>query len=215
MTFTATVSSRAASIPAGTVEFFDGATTLGSFPLSGGTSSFSTAGLAVGAHTITATYSGDATYVTSTSAPTQTVDPIPAPSNLVATAVSSTQINLTWTDNAPSETGFTIQRATNSAFTTGLTTITLNGANQTFYTNTGRAPNTTYYYRVRAFNALGVSAWSTIASAFTAVPGSPVAPSTWSPRRSARRRSTWPGPTTPPMRPGSRSSGRRAPASPA
>ena len=100
-----------------------------------------------------------------------------APSNLVATAVSSTQINLTWTDNATNETGFTIQRATNAAFTNGLNTITLNAANQTVYINTGRQPNTTYYYRVRAFNAVGPSAWSNVASAFTAVPGSPAAPS--------------------------------------
>ena len=99
-----------------------------------------------------------------------------APSNLVATAVSSTQINLTWTDNATNETGFTIQRATNSAFTSGLNTINL-GANQTAYNNTGRNPSTTYYYRVRAFNVVGFSAWSNIAFAFTAIGGSPAAPS--------------------------------------
>ena len=43
------------------------------------------------------------------------------------------------------------------------------------YSNTGRAPNTTYYYRVRAFNADGFSAWSNTASATTpsAIPAVP------------------------------------------
>ena len=174
VTFAASVAPAAAT---GTVEFFDGAASLGTAPLSGGTAAVSTATLVVGLHTITAVYSGDATHATSTSAGyTQTVDPIPAPSNLVAVAVSSTQINLAWLDNAPSETGFTLQRATNLAFTSGLNTITL-AANTNIYTNTGRNPSTTYYYRIQAFNALGVSAWSNIANAFTAVIGSPTAPS--------------------------------------
>jgi hypothetical protein len=103
----------------------------------------------------------------SNSASATTPNALPqAPSNLTATAVSSTQINLAWTDNAVNETGFTIQRATNPNFN-GATTITLNGANQTAYNNTGRAPNTTYFYRVRAFNPLGVSPWSNTASATT------------------------------------------------
>ncbi len=99
-----------------------------------------------------------------------------APSNLVATAVSSTRINLTWTDNANNETGFTIQRATTPNFNGGTVTITLNGANLTSYSNTGRTPSTTYYYRVRAFNAAGPSAtWSNTASATTpsALPAAP------------------------------------------
>ena len=179
VTFTASVFPNTAT---GTVEFFDGvppiATSLGSSPVVGGTASLTTAALASGTHTILAVYSGDANYLGSTGSLTQIVLSVPAaPSNLVATAISSTQINLTWTDNATNETGFTIQRATNAAFTTGLNTITLNAANQTVYTNTGRAPSTTYYYRVQAFNAEGPSAWSNVASAFTAVAGSPAAPS--------------------------------------
>ncbi len=179
VTFTATVSVLSGvGTPSGSVEFFDGATSLGTGTLAGGVATFATAALAAGSHDITATYGGDASFAGSTGTMTQVVDPIPAaPSNLVATAISSTQINLAWTDNATNETGFTIQRATNSAFTNGLNTITLNAANQTFFTNTGRAPSTTYWYRVRTFNAFGFSAWSNVASAFTAVAGSPAAPS--------------------------------------
>ena len=98
-----------------------------------------------------------------------------APSNLVAVAFSPTQINLGWTDNATNETGFTLQRATNATFTAGGTNITLNAVDQIAYNNTGRQPNTTYYYRVRAFNADGVSAWSNTASA-TTPPSIPAVP---------------------------------------
>jgi len=71
--FTATVSPAAAT---GTVQFLDGAIPLGSVALSGGTASLSTSALAAGAHTVTAVYSGDNSYATSSSsALTQTVNP--------------------------------------------------------------------------------------------------------------------------------------------
>ena len=44
----------------GTVEFFDGATSLGTSPLAGGLATFQTASLGVGSHSITGVYSGDA-----------------------------------------------------------------------------------------------------------------------------------------------------------
>ncbi len=66
-----------------------------------------------------------------------------------ATAVSYTQINLTWTDNSSTESGFEIDRATNSAFSSGLTTVTVT-SNVTTYQSTALSGNTTYYYRVRA-----------------------------------------------------------------
>ena len=64
VTFTATVLPAAAT---GTVQFFDGATSLGTATLSGGTASLSTAALAVGSHNITAAYGGDSSYGASTS----------------------------------------------------------------------------------------------------------------------------------------------------
>lgn len=71
VTFTASVSASAAT---GTVQFFDGGNSLGTFPLSGGSASLTTATLTVGAHSITASYSGDANFAGSTSsAITQTV----------------------------------------------------------------------------------------------------------------------------------------------
>jgi len=41
--------------------------------------------------------------------------PPAAPTNLTATAVSSRQINLAWTDNATDETGFQVERATRAS----------------------------------------------------------------------------------------------------
>src|SRR6185312_14460214 len=54
--------------PTGTVAFKDGATTLATKNLSSGQATFSTNALAGGSHTITATYSGDASWASSTSA---------------------------------------------------------------------------------------------------------------------------------------------------
>jgi hypothetical protein len=49
---------------------------------------------------------------TTTPTPTPTATPIPAaPTNLTATAASSSQINLSWTDNSNNETGFKVERS--------------------------------------------------------------------------------------------------------
>jgi len=77
VTFTATVAASApgAGTPTGTVTFMDGISVLGSGTLSGGAATFSTASLAVGAHSITVVYGGDADFNGSTSpALTQTVN---------------------------------------------------------------------------------------------------------------------------------------------
>ncbi|MBK8050345.1 MAG: multicopper oxidase domain-containing protein [Anaerolineales bacterium] len=57
---------------------------------------------------------------------TVNVAPPAAPSNFQVTAVANVNnatVTLTWTDNANNESGFTVQRATNAAFTQGLNTI--------------------------------------------------------------------------------------------
>src|SRR5262249_10058857 len=90
-----------------------------------------------------------------------------APSGLSATAASTSQINLSWTDNSSNETGFKIERATDSGFTQNLTLVTTTAAGVTSYSNTGLTSNTTYYYRVRATNASGDSSNSNTANATT------------------------------------------------
>jgi arylsulfatase A-like enzyme len=102
---------------------------------------------------------------TPTPTPTPTATPTPqAPTNLTATAVSSSQINLSWTDNSNNETGFKVERSKNGKGFSQLATV---GANVTTYSDTGLNRTTTYYYRVRAVNAGGNSAYSNIASATT------------------------------------------------
>jgi hypothetical protein len=66
VTFTATVASSGASVPTGRVTFTDGTTTIGSAAVSGGVAAFKEPKLAVGSHSITATYDGDAVSAKST-----------------------------------------------------------------------------------------------------------------------------------------------------
>jgi hypothetical protein len=74
VTLTATVTPAGSATATGSVTFTDGATALGTAPLSSGKATFTTSALAVGTHSITATYSGDFNYIGSTSTTlTQTV----------------------------------------------------------------------------------------------------------------------------------------------
>ena len=97
-----------------------------------------------------------------------------APANLSATAVSASQINLSWTDQSTNETGFQIERKTGAGGTYAL--IVTAAANATSYSDTGRVEGTTYFYRVRAVNGAGNSAYSNEANATTSVslPAAPV-----------------------------------------
>ena len=85
-----------------------------------------------------------------------------APSNLAATAVSASQVNLTCTDNANNETGFVVQRSADGGKT--WVTIATRPADTTAYTDTSVSTGTTYYYRVFAFNDLGDSDFSNVVS---------------------------------------------------
>jgi len=76
-----------------------------------------------------------------------------APSNLVVTRSGSTA-TLTWKDNSLSETGFTIQRANDGNFATGLVNFNV-AAGVTAYTDKNLKNNVNYYYRVFATNLVG------------------------------------------------------------
>jgi hypothetical protein len=88
-----------------------------------------------------------------------------APSNLTASAASTSQINLSWTDNSNNEDGFKIERLNSDGTWSQVATV---GANVTTWSDTGLTAGTTYTYRVRAYNASGGdSAYSNTASTTT------------------------------------------------
>ncbi|MFZ4656958.1 MAG: right-handed parallel beta-helix repeat-containing protein [Caldilineaceae bacterium] len=82
-----------------------------------------------------------------------------APSALTAVTVSTQQITLAWRDNANNETGFQLERCLGNNCTNFSELVRLN-ANVRSYSSTGLTADTTYCYRVRAFNAVGSSAYS-------------------------------------------------------
>lgn len=149
---------------------------------------FSSASGWVGSHTLTATpYSaanagGSAgtpltlnfqltNNLPPTLTPTPTPSPTPiappaAPTNLNASAVSASQINLTWTDNATNETNFEIQRSTTGSGGP-FNPLSTSAANSTSYSNSGLSAGTQYCYRVRASNSGGTSAFTNVACATT------------------------------------------------
>jgi subtilisin family serine protease len=90
--------------------------------------------------------------------------PLKAPSDLKATALSDTEIELTWTDNASSAESFKIERKKSG----DTAWVEIAEEFSTTYNDTDVEPDTTYSYRVRAFNeAAGNSEYSNEASATT------------------------------------------------
>ncbi|MGB7157340.1 MAG: fibronectin type III domain-containing protein [Tepidisphaeraceae bacterium] len=71
-----------------------------------------------------------------------------SPTNLAATPASSTQVDLTWTDNSAGETGFIIQRKTGAGGT--YAAIHTTAANATSYSDTTAVAGTQYFYRIAA-----------------------------------------------------------------
>jgi hypothetical protein len=81
---------------------------------------------------------------------------------LALTALSTTQVRLTWTEYANNEAGFKIERKLGSGGTySQLGTVS---ADVTNYSDGGLQPGNNYYYRVRAYNVSGNSAYSAEAS---------------------------------------------------
>ena len=102
-------------------------------------------------------YSNQATVATLT-------EPPEAPSALLASALSSSSVQLNWMDNSLNEESFVVQRKTGSG---NFAQIEVLGANTRSYTNSGLQAATSYTYRVNARNIGGSSAFSNNATVTT------------------------------------------------
>jgi uncharacterized repeat protein (TIGR01451 family) len=130
VTFTATVAGSPGT-PTGTVTFADGATTLATVAMAGGTASFTTSSLTVGVHTMVATYSGDVGFATSTASLQQAV-------NVPVDSLKLRQMQIIGTQLAAQSSGQAISGAIDSAINDGfndnpaLTTPSEGGLHLTF-----------------------------------------------------------------------------------
>jgi subtilisin family serine protease len=87
------------------------------------------------------------------------------PTNLTATAASTTKISLSWSDNASCEDGYKIERKISGGVWTALPVTSPKDSSS--FTDSGLTPDTTYTYRVKAYNDLAESFPSTEESAKT------------------------------------------------
>jgi hypothetical protein len=100
--------------------------------------------------------------------------PPSTPTGLSAARSGPGALTLTWTDASNNESGFKIERSLDGA---NYGQIAMVGAGITTYPDSGLLTNTSYTYRVRAFNAGGHSSYSASATAVTApiLPSAPTA----------------------------------------
>lgn len=89
-----------------------------------------------------------------------------APSGLAVAAAGPDALNVTWTDNSDDEDNFEVERAFSAGGTWAQ--VSDSAANATAYLDTGLAPTMFYYYRVRAVNGSGNSAYTSIVGSRTA-----------------------------------------------
>jgi titin len=144
------------------------------FALPSNTTSYADSGLTNG---VTYYYRVVASNASSTSDASNTASATIVPTAPVlnsAAAVSSTQVNLAWTD-VIGETGYQIQKSTDQSNWLSAGSA---AANATSLSVTGLNGSTTYYFRVLATNAGGSSSPSNVLSATTSAPPAlPAAPS--------------------------------------
>src|SRR5437879_12755936 len=97
---------------------------------------------------------------------------------VLATAVSATQVNLSWTDNSASgptvATSFNLYRSADQVNWTSFATA---GQGVTSYTWTGGSPGTTYYFYVTAYSSVAGGQSAPSNTATVATPALPKAPS--------------------------------------
>ncbi|HUR58813.1 MAG TPA: hypothetical protein VM029_13960 [Opitutaceae bacterium] len=91
--------------------------------------------------------SGTSGFATASVTTPAVSSPLPAPSNLTASAVSASQVNLSWTDNSTTESGFRLERSTDGV---SFQSVLWTDPDVRTVSDTTTAPATLYYYRVSA-----------------------------------------------------------------
>ncbi len=108
---------------------------------------------------------GNSSYTAIVNATTAPGAGLPAaPSNLSASTVSDSQIDLSWTDNSSDEDSFIIERSLDGVNFSGHDIV---ASNVSSYSDVNLNANTTYWYRVKASNLNGDSGSSNVDSATT------------------------------------------------
>ena len=162
VTLTATVAGNG-GVPTGNVTFFDGTNTLASLAVNGnGVATYSTSSLAVGQHTITATYGGDANDAGSNStAVTVTVTAYGTQTSLAASATSlTTDQELTLLTTTTSTSGGPVTGTItymNGTATLGSATVGTNGTATLTINPSQGSYSITAHYSGDALNAPSVS----------------------------------------------------------
>src|SRR5262249_43436067 len=144
ITLTATITPSNTTLglpsPSGTVTFKDGATTLGTGGVSGGTATLAVSSLVAGSHNITAHYAGDTNYLLSASTKlVQVVDGLPTTTSVDADLNPSSfgqSVTLTATVTPNSGTGTPSGSVTFKSGTGMLAKVPLNGNTATYSTST-------------------------------------------------------------------------------
>jgi hypothetical protein len=97
--------------------------------------------------------------------------------NLTASAVNALQVDLSWTDDFNTDTGYVVQRSPDGA---AWATLATSAADASGYADTSVSASSNYHYRVAATNGAGLSDWSDPAEATTPEgTTSPDAPDHW------------------------------------
>ena len=125
-------------------------------------------------------YSNIAEATTPAAPPPPPPPPPLAPSNLTGLAMSHDHVELGWSDNSSDESGFQVERCAGPmASCISFVQIAQVSADITGVSDLGLPGQTTYTYRVRAFNGNGQSAYSNSAEVTTpaAPPSSQIVPS--------------------------------------
>src|SRR5439155_12761712 len=125
--------------------------------------------------TYTLTITGDSGSLTRTTTVALVVNPPPptALSGLIATALSSSRIDLAWSASSGAVTNYQIERCQ----TTACSFAPIATASGTTYSDTtGLSASTSYTYRVHASGPGGASPYSNTTSATTPTPPPPTAP---------------------------------------